>query len=123
MANSQVEKIMKLLGCSEEEALNVIECDKAIDKGQKMDFDLSPEAEKEAKKMANVKSYKKSETKVERKRKENPTKATLIAEIAQFLTENGYENVEIVNKERQITLKSGENDYELTLVQKRKKKS
>ena len=122
MAETQVERIMKHLNCSKEEALDIIECDKAIDRGERMDFDLPIEAEKEAKKMANVGTRKTDGKKTERKRKENPTKATIIAEIAQFLTENGYGNVEITNKERQIALKVDENAFELTLVQKRKPK-
>ena len=122
MAETQVERIMKHLGVSKEEALEIIECDKAIDRGEKMDFDLSAEAEKVARKFSNVGTRKTDGKKTERKRKENATKATLIAEIARFLTESGYENVEITNKERQIALKSGENAFELTLVQKRKPK-
>jgi hypothetical protein len=123
MAETQVERIMKHLNCSKEEALDIIACDKAIDRGERMEFDLPIELEKEAKKMSNVGSRKTDGKKVERKRKENPTKSTLITEISQFLTENGYENVQITNKERQIAFRIGENDYELTLVQKRKKKS
>ena len=122
MAETQVERIMKNLGVSKEEALEIIECDKAIDRGEKMDFDLSTEAEKVARKFSNVGTRKTDGKKTERKRKENTTKSALIAEIARFLTENGYENVEITNKERQIALKSGENAFELTLVQKRKPK-
>ena len=122
MAETQVERIMKNLGVSKEEALEIIECDKAIDRGEKMDFDLSEEAEKVARKFSNVGTRKTDGKKTERKRKENTTKSALIAEIAQFLTENGYESVEITNKERQIALKSGENAFELTLVQKRKPK-
>ena len=82
-----------------------------------------------AKKMANAGTKKptvyKFDTK-EKKRKENPTKAGIIAELAKFLEENSgnaCENVEITNKERQIAFKIGENDFELTLVQKRAKKS
>lgn len=120
MAETQVEKLMRLLQCSKEEAEQVIADDKAIDRGERMEFDLSPEAEKEAKKMANTGTRK--STKTTRTRKENPTKAHAIAEIAQFLTENGYENVNITNAERQIAFKIGENDFELTLVQKRKPK-
>ena len=37
---------MEKLGCSETEALDIIACDKAIDKGEKMDFDLSKEQQK-----------------------------------------------------------------------------
>jgi hypothetical protein len=58
-----------------------------------------------------------------RTRKENPTKATIISEISAFLTENGYESVEITNKERQIAFKVGADSFELTLVQKRKPKN
>ena len=119
---TQIERIMNGLKCSKEEALEILECDKAIDRGERMPFDLDPETEKQAKKFANVGTRATDGKKTERKRKENPTTATIIAEIARFLTENGYENVEITNKERQIALKSGENSFELTLVQKRKPK-
>ena len=122
MAESQVERIMRSLKCSREEAEQVIADDKAIDRGERMDFDLSPEAEKQAKKYANTGTRQTSGQKTERKRKENPTKATIIAEIAEFLAEKGYEMVEITNKERQIAFKVGENAYEFTLVQKRKPK-
>ena len=60
-----------------------------------------------------------------KKRKENPTKANIIALLATILTENGdfcAENVQITNKERQIAFTVGENAFELTLVQKRKPK-
>lgn len=122
MAETQVEKYMRLLKCTKEEAEEMVACDKAIDRGERVYFDLDPQAEKQAKKYANTGTRKTSGEKTERKRKENPTKATIISEIAQFLTENGYEMVEITNKERQIALKVGENAYEITLVQKRKPK-
>lgn len=122
MAESQVEKLMRLLKCSKEEAEQIVADDKAIDRGERMAFDLDPQAEKQAKKYANTGTRQTNGVKTERKRKENPTKATIISEIAQFLTENGYEMVEITNKERQIALKVGENAYEITLVQKRKPK-
>lgn len=122
MAKDRVAELMTQLKCTKEEALEIIECDKAIDRGERVYFDLSPEAEKEAKKYANTGTRKTNGAKTERKRKENPTKATVIAELAQFLAENGYEMVEITNKERQIAFKIGENAYELTLVQKRKPK-
>ena len=120
--DKQIEKLMKLLKISEEEAIQLVADDKAIDRGERMSFDLSKEQEKQAKKYANVGEKTK---KTERKapvRKENATKSGIIAEISAFLTEKGYEMVEITNKERQIAFKIGENDYELTLVQKRKAK-
>ena len=45
------------------------------------------------------------------------------AKIAEFLTENGYNSVEITNKTRQISFKIGEDAYELTLIAKRKPKN
>ena len=122
MAKDRVAELMAQLKCTKEEALEIIECDKAIDRGERVYFDLDPEAEKQAKKYANTGTRQTNGQKTERKRKENPTKATVIAELAQFLAENGYEMVEITNKERQIAFKVGENAYELTLVQKRKPK-
>ena len=122
MAKDRVAELMAQLKCTKEEAFEIIECDKAIDRGERVYFDLSPEAEKQAKKYANTGTRQTNGAKTERKRKENPTKATVIAELAQFLAENGYEMVEITNKERQIAFKVGENAYELTLVQKRKPK-
>ena len=130
MANKvteQKQKIMSLLNCSEEEAEDVLKWDKVIDQGGRTPYDLSPEAEKEAKKYANSREKKKPAVYdfKKRERKANPTKGAIIAELAKFLaemSENACENVEITNKERQIAFKIGENDYELTLVQKRKPK-
>ena len=130
--DKQIEKLMKNLGITEQEALELIEDDKAIDKGERVYFDLSPEKEKEAKKFAKAGTrkaptvYKLDNAEGKRSRKENPTKAAIIAELAKFLTEtseNACEMVEITNKERQIAFKIGENAYELTLVQKRKPNS
>ena len=126
MAETQIERIMRTLNVTAEEAKQILAEDRAIHPGERMDFDLDPEAEKLAKKMANVGTRKTSDQSTERKRKENPTKASIIAELAKFLaesSENACENVEITNKERQIAFKIGGNDFELTLTQKRKPKN
>lgn len=123
----KVSKIMQLLNCTEEEAIDVIETDKIIDKGGRTPYDLSKEQEKLAMKISGVNERKSKSTDNKRGkvRAENPTKSGIIAEIAEYLAENcGFacENVEITNKERQIAFKCGENLYEFTLVQKRKPK-
>jgi hypothetical protein len=123
---TQKEKIMKNLGVSAEEADEILMADKQIDRGERMAFDLDPAKEKMAKKMANThtRTVYNFDTK-NRKRKENPTKANIVAELARFLaenSENACENVEITNKERQISFSVGSEKFELTLVQKRKKK-
>ncbi len=120
----QISKLMALLDCTEEEAKQIILDDKAIDKGEKMDFDLTKEQEKIARSYAKTSTHKITEP-IKRERKENPTKAGIIKEIANFLmkeSENAVENVEIVNKEKLIQFKIGENVYELDLKQKRKPK-
>ena len=123
---------MEKCGFSPKEIEDIIKSDEAIDKDEKVYFDLDPEKEKEAKKFAKAGTrkaptvYKLDNAEGKRSRKENPTKAGIIAEIAKFLaenSENACENVEITNKERQIAFKIGENCYEFTLVQKRKPKN
>ena len=61
-----------------------------------------------------------------RERKSNPTKAGIIAELANFLSEKSeyaVEDLEITNKERMIAFRIGEERFEVTLTQKRKPKS
>ena len=117
--------IMNILKCSEEEAEDVMKWDKVIDQGGRTPYDFDKEKEKEAKKMANAGTRTVYEF-TKRERKENPTKSGIITDLARFLTELSdfaTENVEITNKERQISFKIGEETFELTLVQKRKPKN
>lgn len=128
MAETQKQRIMRVLGVNSAEADKILASDKAIDQGKKQDFDLSEEQAKVAKTFTRCTDRKKPiilDNKP-RERKANPTKGGIIAEIAEFLEKNSnfaVENVIITNKERQIAFKIGENDYEFTLVQKRKPKS
>lgn len=128
MAESQKEKLMRILKCSAEEADDIIKTDKMIDKGERTPYDLDPETEKMAKKFANATDRKKPTVYSfqKRERKANPTKGGIIAELAKFLendSEFATESVEITNKERQIAFKIGNDAFELTLVQKRKPKN
>lgn len=121
--DKKVHEFMELLDISEDEAKQLIKDDDAIDHGAKL-FELTAEqkkAEKNARKTGTRTVY----NFTKRERKANPTKAQVIAEIADFVEKSaGFasENVAITNKERQISFKIGDNDYELTLVQKRKPK-
>ena len=120
----QIEAMQKL-GFSEEEIKDIIATDEAIDKGERVYFDLSPEKEKAAKKYAKTGTrkaptvYKLDNTEGKRSRKENPTKASIIQYLFECLKD--YDNVVITNKERQISFSHGDDNFELTLVQKRKK--
>jgi hypothetical protein len=123
--DKRVDELVNLLGCSIFEAEQIIADDKKIDKGQKVDFGLTKEEEKKALKYANVKEHKKPAVYKfdKRERKADTTKEGVIEQISQFLIENGYENVVITNKERQISFNADGNAYEFTLVQKRKPKN
>ena len=119
-----IEKHIKLLGCTREEAIDIIETDKIIDKGGRTQYDLSKEEEKFAMKISGVneRKAKSADNKRGKVRAENPTKADLIKFLFESLTEYDYQNLNITNKERQFAFSVGDNDYELTLFQKRKKK-
>lgn len=129
---------MRKLKYSDAQIEEMLEDDKATDKGVIHEWDLSPEEHRKAMKYANVDEHKKPVKKVveptEKKaptvynwntegkqRKENTTKVEIIAGLAQYLTENGFEGVEIVNKQGKIGFKVGDTDFSLSLTQHRKK--
>ena len=125
-SEKEITGMMEKLHCSREEAEDVIKWDKAIDHGERTPFDLDPEKEKAAKKFANSTTKKRPPNyslegaKPRQTRKENPTKAAIIKYLSECLKD--YDNVVITNKERQITFSTADENYELTLVQKRKPK-
>ena len=126
--NSQI-AAMKRLGMTDSEIAEMLAADKAIDRGERMAFDLDPEKEKAALKMANTGTKKRKTVynfdTSNRKRKENVTKIDIISKLYAFLSENNEiscENVEISNKERLICFQVGEDRFDLTLIQKRKPK-
>lgn len=121
----RVAELMAILKCTEEEALDIIATDKAIDRGERVYFDLSKEDEKAALKMANTGTRKKPTVYdfSKRERKADTTKEGVIQQIFDFLTENGYADVEILNKSKLISFKIGEDVYELDLKRKRKPKN
>lgn len=128
MNENRISELMRTLDLTRDEAIELIRDDEQVDKmGMKqVDDDLTEEQKKAIKKAkGGVRAVNAYGRKVTRERKENPIKASLIAEIADFLqknSENAIENCEITNKERQIAFKIGEDSFELTLIQKRKPK-
>ena len=121
----QIKRIAEGLKISTEEATQIYESDKAIDKGEKQDFDLPPEQVKIGQKYAHTGTRKTPPVYKfdKRERKANPTKANLIKYLAECLAEfEGISNLDIVNKERQITFNFADEKFDLTLIQKRKKK-
>ena len=121
---AKISNLMKKLDCTAEEAKEIIMDDYDIDHDVKKDFDLSAEKLKEANKYTKT-GTRKAPTAYKfekRQRKENPTKRSIVAELATYLrenSENACEDVEITNIERMIAFRVGENRDELTLIQKR----
>lgn len=114
------EKAKNLFKLTDEEAYEFIEQGRRIDKGEKL---FEPTAEQKA----NIKKAKNTGTRVysfsQRQRKENTTKIDIIKGLFDFLGQSEEMiNLEITNKERQISFEYLGEKYELTLVQKRKPK-
>lgn len=122
--NAEIQKMMKILGCSEEEAREIVEADRAIDKGEKL-FELSPEQEKASKKARSTGTKKPTVYNFDttkKKRKECPDKQFLINLLSEALKEECSE-VEITNKEREMVFNYNGTGYRLTLAVPRVKAS
>ncbi len=124
--DQQVTMFMEKLGVNKEEAENLFEYDLAVEHGEKTEYDLTSEQEKTATKYRRADRKPTAYKFSTRERKPNATKGTIIAALADFLGETdafSADEVEIVNKERQIRFKSTDETFELTLIQKRKAKN
>lgn len=117
MNEKRIAELMKSLGCSREEAIQVIADDDAIDGGAKL-FELTADQKKAVKKMTGTGTRKSSGT-VKRERKPDEEKQEIIAKIADFLAKIDGFDVEIIKNEREISLLVGENDYSITLTKHR----
>ena len=123
MANT-IENLMKVLDCSEEEARQILEDDKKIDRGEKL-FELTPEQQKASKKARQTGTKKKTVYSFDtskRKRKENPDKAFLIEVFKKALESQEATNIEIIKPEREMTFDFNDVGYKIVLSVPRNKK-
>lgn len=126
--DEKIELLMKNLDVSEEEAKEIVEYDKAVDKMtmSEVEADLTPEQKEAIKKFKNVatKTVKKPFVPdlKPRARKENGTKKGIIEDIFNALNEKGYENLTIVKAEKEITFDMGGDNYSISLICHRKPK-
>lgn len=112
---------MKILDISYEEALQVIEDDKKIDKGEKL-FELTDE-QKKASKSARQADRKPTVYKFDtskKKKVESLEKKSIIAAIVEKLTESGAVDFEVTNEEREFTFSVNETKYKIVLSCPRK---
>lgn len=108
----QIQKLMKSLNISREEALEVLAEDKRIDRGEKL-YELDPELEKGAKKARQADRKK---TEVKRERKPKPEKAEICSAMMDGLTELGIADFNITNPEREFLFTHNGTKYKVTLA-------
>lgn len=125
MDEKRIAELMTALGCTREEAIQVITDDDAIDDGEKL-FELTAEQKKTAKAMTTT-GTKKRTTTTKRERKPDEIKRQIVEKIADSLgayvfTGAQYwnaENINITNIEREISFTIGNDSYSLTLTKHR----
>ena len=119
-----IEKNMRALRISYDEAAELVDDDLAIDRGERLDWEPTVEEEKAMRKATKIVGERKKSTEpVKRERKEDVVKQDLINLIAAALKGGtDVDNVEITNKERMIAFTVGDENFEIMLTKKRKSK-
>lgn len=117
----QIKKLMENLDITREEAIDIIETDKAIDKGERL-FELTSEQKKAEKKArvttsTKVDAYGKKTTK---EKKVNNEKLEIIEILQNALAENGCEIGQVTNAEREFEFKKSDVKYKIVLSVPRK---
>ena len=123
MDEKLIEKHMRTLKCTREEAIQLIQDDADVDRGIAKPWDLTKEQMKNARKLANVSTRKSSGT-VTRTKKENPAKQAIISAVASALADCvECSAVNIINAERTVDFTGADGtSYTLTLTAHRAKK-
>ena len=123
--NAQVEKLMKSLGITEQEALELIASDKEVDKMsmKELNAELTTEQRKAIKSATKTDEKKPTVYKFDtskRKRPENVGKRNLIDTIQNALIEVGAESMEVTNAERELNFVVNGTKYKVVLSCPRK---
>lgn len=111
----QILHLMKSLDITQEQAEDIIECDKRIDKGEKL-FELSQEerqVERAMKQTRSVDAYGKTRT---REKKEDTDKKAIVSVVADAL-QGAFEvaELEVGNTERELTFKVNGRKFKIVL--------
>lgn len=116
----QIADLMKKLDITEAEAVEMLEADKRIDKGEAL-FELSAEQKKVEKKMRQADRDKTVYKFTQRERKADIDKRTIISALEEMLSYSDLqaENTVISNPERQIDFVYNGSNYSVTLVKHR----
>lgn len=112
----KIQKLMKSLNISRAEAIELMEEDKRIDKGEKL-YELDPELERGAKK---ARQADRKQTTAKREKKPKPEKEEICSAMMDGLRELGVEDFEIINPEREFIFHKDGTKYKVTLACPRK---
>ena len=112
----KIQKLMKSLNISREEAIEVMEEDKRIDRGEKL-YELDPELEAGAKK---ARQADRKQTTTKREKKPKPEKEEICSAMMDGLRALGVEDFEIINPEREFIFHKDGTKYKVTLACPRK---
>jgi len=118
----EIDNLMKTLELTEQEAIQTWLDDNDYTTNEVVE-ELTKKAKENKTTLINKARENAENKKTTRERKENPTKALIIAEIFNKLAEiEGISQLKIENKEKLVTFSLNGNEYKLDLVQKRAKK-
>lgn len=118
----QIKKLMTTLGITEQEARDILNADKEIDRGAKL-FSLDKEAEKESKKARQADRKKPVVCAFDTSKKKKPaneSKSAIVAGMVEALQGMGATNVNLSNPEREFTFSLGDVGYKVVLSVPRK---
>ena len=118
MAESKVEKLMRVLNLTEQEALEVIECDKRIDRGEKL-FELT-EDQKVTEKQARLTGERKSTNTTKREKKVDNQKQDIIATMVGSIINVFGVRVDVANEEREFEFELNDRKFKVVLSCPRK---
>jgi hypothetical protein len=116
LMEEKIQKLMKSLNISREEAIELMEEDKAIDRGEKL-YELPEELQAGAKKARQADRKK---TDVKREKKPKPEKEEICSAMMDGLRELGVGEFEILNPEREFIFHKDGVKYKVTLACPRK---
>lgn len=112
----KIQKLMKSLNISRAEAIELMEEDKRIDRGEKL-YELDPELEAGAKK---ARQADRKQTTTKREKKPKPEKEEICSAMMDGLRALGVEDFEIINPEREFIFHKDGTKYKVTLACPRK---
>ena len=113
----QVKKLMKTLDVSEQEAMEILDADREIDRGEKL-YRHDREAEKETKKARKGNRKKPMVCKFDSSKKTKPvneSKSNIVSNVVSTLEQMGATEINLTNPEREFTFKMGDVKYKFVL--------